>query len=180
MTRPSPGRGRLHACVKPERRGVRAAPRPAAVGGGPRSRGAAGPRWGASPGPARRRAAPPTAEGPPSRGCAELPGVRGCRGCPVPVPPPSHYGMMLEEHFLLITAKSGTGHLAKVLSPFARAPTAAAPHLEAPGRGRQDAGNRTREPRARPDPAGSSTGLTASASRDNTNQPAFLVQDPCV
>lgn len=81
--------------------------------------------------------------------------------------------MMLEEHFLLITVKSRTGHLAKVLSPLS--PLAAAPCSGAAGRGRQDAEHQAGEPPPGPDPAGSSTGRLASAARDSTDKPGLLV-----
>lgn len=75
---------------------------------------------------------------------------------------------MLKERFLEITAESGTGHLAKAPSLSPRHPSPppeAAPYSEAPGRGRWDAEKSNAEPAAGPDPAGSSTGCSASARR---------------
>lgn len=89
LTWPSAGRGGAARLPEPGRRGAQDNPRPAAVGGPTAAGGSSRGRLGAPRGMARRRAAPPTAEGSPSAGCRELHGVHGWPVPPLfPSPPP--------------------------------------------------------------------------------------------
>lgn len=101
---------------------------------------------GEPPGLARCRAAPPRAEKYPLRGYEELAEVHGCT-VPFP-PPPSTLRDDAQGTFPVNHGEIRDGSLSE--SPLPPRPVAAAPRVEAPGRGRQDAEDQAREPRAGP------------------------------